>query len=101
MVIFMGRKAHWKDASEKQSAYRLRLKNKSEKLRQLKLSFDSYLEEQVNIEHSKKESNKPYSDARVIYGEEQLRANYLKAINREPLDFGMTYGIFQYRISRK
>ena len=97
----MGRKAHWKDAAEKQSAYRHRLKEKAEKIRLLKYNFDSYLDEQVSIENAKLESGKPYSDAGVIYSEDQIKTNYLKALNHEPLLFGMTYGIFYYNISRK
>ncbi len=97
----MGRKAHWKDASEKQSAYRSRIKDKAEKLRLLKLSFDDYLDEQLSIEDSKRQDrSKCIWDAEIAYSEKQIKINYLKAINHEPLDFGMSYARFVYLSSK-
>lgn len=79
--------------ASKQAAYISRLKDKEEKLRQLKLSFDNYLDEQVSIEDSKRELDRTKCnwDAKVAYTEEQIKTNYQRAINREPLDFGMSY----------
>jgi hypothetical protein len=100
-AIIMGRTRLHNSDAEKEAAYRSRLKDKDEKLRQLKLSFDSYIQDQLDIEDSKRvDRTKCIWDAMVDYSEDQIKTNYLKAINREPLDFGMSYFMLQNYICK-
>jgi hypothetical protein len=101
MVILMGRTRLYNSDAEKEAAYRSRIRNKEEELRQLKLSFDNYLDEQVSIEDAERQDRtKCIWDAKVLYSENQVKTNYLKAINHEPLDFGMSYFELYIHISK-